>query len=373
MGSPLSYPSLPQLALSSLSLLSLARTAQAALLRTCGLEWRGCELDVQPIRRDLEVVRVPEKLVAYVKGPKAVRRLLLDDQKKNNNNNRSPTSSSSSSAKPKPNKRAAKVPPSPPLKSDDKAEYDRALVRGYLTVVSESRDHRRQSVLVQEHRRWCDKRRQPQVVLVKGRGPTAQWPDRILIDLSPLRLHRILGNRNNRNDEDIDDDDGIDADSNNDDTFLLRWKADALGAAYKAGVRLRDDYSDRETCEADARLDDDDDDRINVEEEEEDDDDGINDPPDGDWTCAYTVTIDEASLQRWANCPIDRIPPLSLGIFEGERAQAKAMAKELSELWDLPDPAVAEQRALEKQERKARAGRKAPRRNRGGGHHQAFW
>ena len=34
--------------------------------------------------------------------------------------------------------------------------------------------------------------------------------------------------------------------------------------------------------------------------------------------------------------PISKVPVISMGVFEGERAKAKAMARELASLWELP-------------------------------------
>ena len=41
--------------------------------------------------------------------------------------------------------------------------------------------------------------------------------------------------------------------------------------------------------------------------------------------------------EAWANDPISKLPVLSLGVFEGERSKAKAMARELALLWDIPE------------------------------------
>ena len=49
----------------------------------------------------------------------------------------------------------------------------------------------------------------------------------------------------------------------------------------------------------------------------------------------YIVEMSEED--SWANQPISRLPVLSMGDFEGERANAKAMARELAVLWDLPE------------------------------------
>jgi hypothetical protein len=160
----------------------------------------------------------------------------------------------------------------------------------------------------------------------------AQMLDRVLVDLSPLRLEGVF------------DDPGL---------FLVKWKADIFAAAVAAGTELLDDF-DQESCELECAT--------NLESI------NVSQGNDDGWTCAYSVTID--SVGSYATKPISKLPPLSVGIFVGERPQAKAMAKELAEMWDLADPAIKEQRA---EERGKRLG-KAPRRlKRGGGNHQAFW
>lgn len=320
---------------------------QAALIRTRGQEWRGRELDVQEVRRDL-VVRVPERLVAFVKGVKAVRRILQEERQ-----------SSSSTAPPvkKPKVKAAKSwsPPksSTPssssnrklyrhLKPEQQAELDRALLKGFLVLDAPKHNPR----LVDIHRRCCDARGVPQVMVVKGRG-SGRWAlDRVLVDLSPLRLQAVFDDP---------------------DSFLVRRKIDIFSAATATGMELL--RGDQEACELDCA-------REAAESETEVGADlvvgGSNDD-DNHWTCAYAVTIDTGKNNNaYASKPISKLPPLSVGIFVGDRPQAKAMAKELSDVWELPDPAVQEQRDEERTRRQQVQG-KAPRRNRGGGNHQEFF
>jgi hypothetical protein len=321
---------------------------QAALIRTRGQEWRGKQLDVQEIRRDL-VVRVPERLVAFVKGVKAVRRILQEE--------RQSSSSATSAAAPvkKPKVKAAKSW-SPPksstsaasnrklyrhLKPEQQAELDRALLKGFLVLDAPKHNPR----LVDIHRRCCDARGVPQVMVVKGRG-SGRWAlDRVLVDLSPLRLQAVFDDP---------------------DSFLVRRKIDIFSAATASGMELL--QGDREACELDCAL----------EAAESKADGGadmvVSSSDDDDWTCAYAVTIDASnngngSSNPYATKPISKLPPLSVGIFVGDRPRAKAMAKELAQVWELPDPAVCEQRAEERTKRQG----KAPRRNRGGGNHQEFF
>jgi len=48
----------------------------------------------------------------------------------------------------------------------------------------------------------------------------------------------------------------------------------------------------------------------------------------------YIITLTDDD--SWATEPISRLPVVSMGIFEGERSNAKAMAKELADLWGIP-------------------------------------
>lgn len=291
-----------------------------------GLEWRGKQIDVQEIRRDL-VVKVPERLVAYVRGFKAVRRILQEQRT-------APSPSPSSPKKPKVKAAKSWSPPKSSssstkqklyrhLKPDQQAELDRALFKGFLVLDTPKHNPR----LVDIHRQCCDARGKPQVMVVKGKG--GHMLDRVLIDLSPLRLQGLVDNPH---------------------AFLVKWKADIMAAAVGAGVKLLANY-DQETCERDCEVEGD-----------------VGEEDNGDWTCAYTVTID-SKVSAFASKSISKIPPLSVGIFAGDRPQAKAMAKELAEVWDLADPSVKEQRTEDRAKRQG----KAPRRNRGGGNHQAFW
>jgi hypothetical protein len=47
----------------------------------------------------------------------------------------------------------------------------------------------------------------------------------------------------------------------------------------------------------------------------------------------HVVTVTDAD--DWATQPMCKLPVLSMGFFEGERSNAKAMARELSELWGV--------------------------------------
>ena len=98
------------------------------------------------------------------------------------------------------------------------------------------------------------------------------------------------------------------------DGFLSEWKAQILVAAENAGMILKPEYEEDNTETL----------RLEIEDENEDE--------------IFTVSIDPTT---WATEPIWRLPAVSIGVFEGERANAKKMAKELAILWETMDVNVA--------------------------------
>jgi hypothetical protein len=149
---------------------------------------------------------------------------------------------------------------------------------------------RRASPLACEHRRWCDSLETPQIVLCKASG--GRPLDCVIVDLSPLRLSATFC-----------------------DTFLVTLKTQILTAAANADMELRRDYLE-DSCESLLTL------------LEDDDDDDMND------------VIELTDEDAWATDPISKLPVLSMGVFEGERAKAKAMARELALLWEIPQDVV---------------------------------
>lgn len=224
------------------------------------------------------------------------------------------------------------------LNDAERAELDRASIRGFLVVAgSGHRRTRKASPLANLHRQWCDARGKPQIMVCKATNGAAV--DEVVVDLSPLRIHGLF-------DESMVED------------FLVRWKADILTAAQKHGLELAGNlYHDE----------DDDDD-------EEDDDDESDEP---DFSSSYSVTLDSAQLQEaWATHPIWKLPVVSMGRFLGTRSHAKAMAKELALLWEIPEATTGEGAKSRRNAGARKGGRTKMKglteKRRGGGHRQAF-
>ena len=180
------------------------------------------------------------------------------------------------------------------LNEEERQEMDRASRRGYVMLAGTGyRRGRKGSPLANIHRQWCDAREKPQIILCKASG--GRPLDNIIVDLSPLRINGLF-------------DDPADVED-----FLVKWKAQILVAAENAGMELRDDYVEDNTIDIGIDVDEDDNEETRTE---------------------YTTIVD---VEAWATQPIWRLPVVSMGVFEGERAKAKAMAKELATLWDIPE------------------------------------
>jgi hypothetical protein len=308
-------------------------------LRFHGTTWKGKSIKVEEIRDDPKVprVRVPEAMVAYVSGavkktrsgrPNSLRRIARAEttttavKKKrrttsnNNNNNAAATT----------RPRRGNIIK---LTTIEQQEFDRSCRKGYVTLASTGfRRGRQGSPLACTHRQWCDEREKPQIVLCKASG--GRPLDNVIVDLSPMRMGSEMA-----------------------DNFLVKWKAQIMTAANNAGMELRSDYKE-DNCETLSTLGDDHD-----EDEEGYDDTDVEDVP----SMEYVVTVTAADA--WATQPIHKLPVLSLGVFEGERSDAKAMARELSELWGIPEePSESEKPDFKKEGKNNRKGRDNRRRGR---------
>lgn len=269
---------------------------EKALIKFHGYELNGKTIRVECIRDvpGRNRVRVPERMVAYMCGNlkktsdgrvntlRRVSRAEVDRmskgqapaKKKKNNNSNKPT-----------------VPMR--LSEQEQEELGRAGRKGFVSLLSTAyRRGRSSSALANVHREWCDAREKPQIVLCKASG--GRPLDHVIIDLSPLRVHGLL-------------DDPKEAEN-----LLVAWKEQVLGAAEKAGMDLREDYVEDNTID------------LFFNDEKEDDTE----------TDFVAITMDSTA---WATQPIWTLPAVSIGVFEGERSKAKAMAKELSELWEIPE------------------------------------
>jgi len=308
---------------------------KAAILRFHGQEWRGKELRVECVRDDPKAgrVRVPESLVDFVLGGKktlrsgqtsTLRRISRDDVDR--------------LSRGQPSKKKGYGSRNVPHRLNDaeRAELDRAAKKGFLTVMGGgNRRTRKGSPLANIHRQWCDARAKPEILLFKAVGGRAV--DEVVVDLSPLRLQ------------------GLSKDPALGEEFMVKWKTDILREAHNAGMELREHHHH---------------------------DDGDDDGDDAhDENCSsFTFTVEGNKQEAWATQPIWKLPVVSLGVFEGERSKAKAMATALGKLWDIPEPGKAPaQGAKNRREAGARGGGRTKknslsehRRRRGGGHRQAW-
>lgn len=238
-------------------------------------------------------MRVPERMVNYVSGSVKKTR----DGKLNSM--RTARDADSSEAKKKKKKKAKKTramkskngSPSSRLSQLDQEELLRACKKGYLTLDGRkaghcslailcSSDALRGSKMAMAHRDWCDERSKPNIILYKASGRhSREVLDYVIVDLSPLR-----------------------------DQVSSEWTAQILNAASSAGMELRK-AEDTEECSTDS----------------------LESPAVSD----QVQFGDDKSSQVRPH--ISCLPFVSMGFFVGDRSNAKAMAKELSQLWDLPE------------------------------------
>ena len=278
---------------------------------------------MEAIREDTIIVRIPEYMVEYVYGPT---RKNCDS----NSDNKSSKSRNSKSddikihriskddverlSRGQPSKRRGYGSRNVPhrLNDDERQELDRAARKGYLTLIGGgNRRTRKGSPLKNIHRQWCDARDCPQILLYKAVGGKAI--DEVVIDLSPLRLPGLF---------DTPD-------------FLITWKDQILSAADETNMKLLDSASssleDSECDVVSSALDNDDDD-----ENERDCVDEVQIPTRSTDT-TYYITAPTFDQQAWATNPIWQLPVVTLGMFQGERSNAKTMASSLAKLWNIPE------------------------------------
>jgi hypothetical protein len=174
------------------------------------------------------------------------------------------------------------------MNDEERAEIRRAEKHGFVTLHGTGfRRGRRGSALGNVHRQWCDARSKPQIVFCKASG--GRRMDNVIVDLSPLRCI--------------------------DENTLKSWKDDILSAASISGMTLMSEYVEDNT-----KLDD----RLKSVKKDE------IECEDGDIECIIEKTMQDSD---WNTEPIWKLPVISLGVFEGERANAKEMARGLSGLW----------------------------------------
>ena len=260
-----------------------------------GCAFFGKNIKVEEIRDHPKMgrVRVPEKIVAYVSGSlkktrsgkaNTMRRISrLDD---NNNENKTKKQMNHTN-KSKKKKQMTKKRKTIKLSGTEQAEFDRAIRKGYVTLESTGyRQGRKSSPLACAHREWCDENEKPQIVLCKASG--GRPLDNVIVDLSPLR---VMG----------------------DDDFLLHHKIEILTMATNSGMELRVDIEEGEGGDENTMI--------------------CSETSDGTFEC---VMIMESNENDEAAKHISKLPVQSIGVFEGQRSQAKIMSRELAKLWDIP-------------------------------------
>ena len=292
---------------------------EKALLRFHNAELQGTPIKVEEIRDHPKKgrVRVPEKMVAYVLGGvkktnggrqvNTMRRVSNPTtlQKKHKNRNRggkakqfahpanallenAPTQAKEQQHPkplPLPPKRLSQPKPQRfKLSAKEQQELQRAYRKGYVTLEGTGfRRGRKSSNLACAHRQWCDlDADKPQIVLCKASG--GRPLDCLIVDLSPLRGRLLLNGNNN----------GFILGEEQEESQEL-WLTPIIQAAQRAGMVLRNDYIQDNTQKV--------------------------------------LQPDQVDL------PISELPAISMGVFEGERSQAKAMARELALLWEIPQAA----------------------------------
>jgi hypothetical protein len=291
----------------------------------------GRKLRVEEIRDDPQKgrVRVPEKMVSYVVG--AAKPATKRDRKNSNSITGGmrrvsrPQAPLTNGLPPFPTekkdseKRQQQVPAASAmfacLKRPDQEEMNRAMRRGFVSLEGLGYGTgRTKSRLASTHRQWCDELEKPQIVHCKAVHDNQL--DRVIVDLSPLRVTAAeLGD-----DFDVDE-------------FLVRWKVQIATAAAEYGMEmLQRDNLQSTSCERLSTLDDND--CVNSDCDFEDVECTMLFGSLPEETTEYVMEIgEEHAATTWL--PISRLPVLTMGVFEGDRTSAKAMAKQLARLWEV--------------------------------------
>ena len=241
------------------------------------------------------------------------------------------------------NKGKRKTSGAPRLNDQERAEFERSIRKGFVTLACAPGNRRRGTPLVTHHRQWCDARTKPQICVYKATGGCRPL-DQVVVDLSPLRLYGLL-------------DDAIEVED-----YTVRWKAEILTVASGNSMRLcgnidefSDDDDDEDLCQEECEL------ETSIADARE--------------SVILEVTPD--TREAWSTKPIGELPQMSL-IFQGERSNAKAMAKALAILWDVPEKVEAFSSSRSKRDsRGTKSGKNKTKgirqhRKRGGGHRQAY-
>ncbi|KAL3926581.1 MAG: hypothetical protein SGARI_005558, partial [Bacillariaceae sp.] len=321
---------------------------EAAILRFHGREFMGRKLRVEEIQDDPRKgrVKVPEQMVTYVLGSakqiskkkqrngnsiaggmRRVSRLQQTTPKKTKKKKQSSANSAGAVAGLPPFPERKREPSASSmfscLKCMDQEEMDRAIRRGFVSLEGLGYGTTRsKSRLATAHRQWCDELEKPQIVHCKAVRDNQL--DRVIVDLSPLRVASAVMGAGDAVDE-----------------LLVEWKAHIANAASASGMELleRDNLQDSH-CERLSTLDDCDD-ECNFPEDIGCERDDVEcsmlfedcDSFESTTECQTDVHEDGPHATKQ---PISKVPILTMGVFEGERIKAKAMAKQLALLWDMP-------------------------------------
>ncbi|KAG7345342.1 RRM domain containing RNA-binding protein [Nitzschia inconspicua] len=308
---------------------------EAAILRFHGVEFMGRKLRVEEIRDDPRKgrVRVPERMVTYVVGAAkpatkrdrrnsitgGMRRVSRPEGLLNNQSKSNGRSLPSFHTEKRNEKRQQQQLPTASamfscLKRPDQEEMIRAMKRGFVSLEGLGYGTgRSKSRLASTHRQWCDELEVPQIVHCKAVHESQL--DRVIVDLSPLRITAaVMGY-----DFDVDE-------------FLVRWKVDIATAAVSSGMEMMEtDNLQSSHCERLSAMNDNDCDTADC------------DPEDVECTMLFEnfpaemtefvlEVCEDLASPTWQ--PISRLPVLTMGVFEGDRSSAKAMAKQLANQWE---------------------------------------
>lgn len=171
--------------------------------------------------------------------------------------------------------------------------YQRAARHGFVTLDSTGfRRGRKNSPLANFHRKRCLMRGIPQIVLCKASG--GRTLDNVIVDLSTIKK-KSLSNEN------------LTAS-----ILVAQYQKDILFAAEKAGMTLQPQYIEDNTLMPHEHS------SVGNENARKDD------------------------KQMFSSTDTKNLSCVSMGVFEGERPRAKAMVKELVELWNTKDLEILE-------------------------------
>ena len=172
--------------------------------------------------------------------------------------------------------------------------YQRAARYGFVTLDSTGfRRGRKNNPLANFHRKRCLMRGIPQIVLCKASG--GRPLDNVIVDLSTIQK-KTLPN------EDLD----LSA-------LVSQYQKDILFAAEKVGMTLQPQYIEDNTLTP------------------------------HEHRSVGNGNTKKDNKQMLSSTDMKKLSCISMGVFEGERPRAKAMVKELVELWNTKDLEILEE------------------------------